>query len=284
MEGKIFLFIVLTLDIVLTAPTTLLSKQDLENIEDTNTNLENVQEIGTIKQHRVSKSYAFPINDLKAENSGRQDKMLGYFGYYPQQQQQLTNSFYPQEYYDYEPNEIDESMSRVNRRRPQHNMGQIENNSPIFYIRLPPTPYMFVPGLGYVSQPPSIQPMSQQMGSLGHGQMSHMPQMSHMQQMSQMPQMPQMPVNPFINVPLNFLANGKPSNIYQWPGYGQQFNMPYPIRPQHRPFYHKQKPFIQDSKIHNLKGQYLFNGRPEEVFLLQNSYNPLYSNNLNNFY
>lgn len=277
MEGKIFLIIVLTLDIVLTAPTTLLSKSTMENIEETTENLEIEQDIGTITQHRIPKSYAFPINDLKTANSGRQDKMLGYFNYYPQQQQ-LTNSFYPQEYYEYGPNE--EDMSRVNRRRPQNNMGQIEN-SPIFYIRLPPTPYMFVPGLGYVSQPPSIQPMSQQMGSLGHSQMSHIPQMPHMQQM---PQMPQMPVNPFINVPLNFLANGKPSNIYQWPGYGQQFNMPYPIRPQHRPYYHKPKPFMHDSKIHNLKGQYLFNGRPEELFLLQNSYNPLYSNNLNNFY
>lgn len=272
MGGKIVLFIVLSLDIVLTAAAPLLSINNVENIEDIkSTKLE--KDNVTIKQQRVSKSYAFPINDLKTENSGRQDKMLGYFGYYPH----LSNSFYPQEYYDYDTNEEEENMSRVNRRRPQNSMGQIEN-SPIFYIRLPPTPYMFVPGLGYVSQPPTVQPMSQ-MGSLGHSQMTPISQMPQMSQMPHMPQMPQMPINPFINVPLNFLANGKPSNIYQWPGYGQQFNMPYPIRQQHRPYYHKQKPFIQDSKIHNLKGQYLFNGRPEEVFLLQNSYNPVYSNN-----
>lgn len=32
------------------------------------------------------------------------------------------------------------------------------DDSNIYYIRLPPTPYMFVPGLGYVSQPPKYSP------------------------------------------------------------------------------------------------------------------------------
>jgi len=32
-------------------------------------------------------------------------------------------------------------------------------NSPVFYIRLPPAPYMFVPGLGYVSPHPYNTPM-----------------------------------------------------------------------------------------------------------------------------
>lgn len=32
------------------------------------------------------------------------------------------------------------------------------DDSNIYYIRLPPTPYMYVPGLGYVSQPPKYSP------------------------------------------------------------------------------------------------------------------------------
>ncbi|CRK94924.1 CLUMA_CG008415, isoform A [Clunio marinus] len=45
-------------------------------------------------------------------------------------------------------------------------------------------------------------------------------------------------------------------------------------------------PFIQESKVTNLKGPFLFNGRPEEIFLLQNTFNPLYTNPrfMNNFY
>lgn len=167
--------------------------------------------------------------------------------------------------------EEEEILSRTNqghRRRPQQNF----KNSPIYYIRLPPTPYMFVPGLGYISQPPTITPMApiSPIQSLGGPQ----------------------PVSPFYNIPLNFLANGKPSNIYQWGGngYGQsfvqpqysQFGIPHypPPRPQ-RPY---QRPFIQDSKITHLKGPFLFNGRPEDIFLLQNSFNPIYPNPLNGYY
>ena len=125
-------------------------------------------------------------------------------------------------------------------------------DSPIYYIRLPPTPYVFVPGLGYVSQPPPPPaPMTSQ-------------------------------INPFINVPIDFIANGKPTNIYQWsgapsvqPGYPNNPAYPYP----------KPKPTKPDSNVNTLnKGPYVFNGKPSDVYVLRDSVNALYSDALQNFY
>lgn len=213
------------------------------------------------------------LNDLDSEDSVRYNKMLDYFGYYPQPMMpSYPTPFYPQNFYD-DFNNIDDEdmMSRANRRKPSSSQ-----NSPIFYIRLPPTPYMFVPGMGYISQPPTIQPIATQF---------QMP-----------PPMPHVPMNPFINLPINFISNGKPTNVYQWNtaqspsglgnGYvGPQYPSYLPTRP-HRPPY-RPKPFIQDSKITHLKGPFVFNGRPEDVFILPNNpynspYNSPYSNGYNN--
>lgn len=232
--------------------------------------------------------------EMKVEESVRQHKMFDYFGYVPQPMMAAyPTPFYPsphQSYYeDY--NHIDEEegmMSRANRRKPASS----QQNSPIFYIRLPPTPYMFVPGMGYISQPPTIQPIATQFTAPP-------------------PQLHRVPVNPFINLPVSFLSNGKPTNVYQWGGSaaaagGHQPNAisgsehnggPYGSPPQFpsylqsRPVQHRpssgyrphQKPYLQDSKIHHLKGPYVFNGRPEEVFVLPNSpysmpFNPQYTN------
>lgn len=180
--------------------------------------------------------------------------------------------YYPPEFYDdleayygdySEEDEIVSRMSPVgNRRRPTT---ASYKNSPIYYIRLPPTPYMFIPGLGYISQPPSYAPMAS---------------------------VPQ-PISPFYNLPLDFISNGKPTGIYQWgspsnelnPQYVQhstQFDLypSYHQRPQ-RPSYSQRpigslNPFNQKSKVTNLKGPYIFNGRPEGVYLLRNSFNPIY--------
>lgn len=214
--------------------------------------------------------------DLLGETGLRQSKMIGFlpyggfpfgsFGY-------SAPVFYPPEFYDdfaafYGFSDSDEEiMSRQNpgnRRRPAGNF----KNSPIYYVRLPPTPYMFVPGLGYVSQPPTYTPMS--------------------------PVPP--PISPFYNLPLDFISNGKPTNIYQWgspvntfaasqPQYVQQSAPQYgsypsqyqrPQRPSFQRPMNSMNPYVQESKITNLKGPFLFNGRPEEIFLLQNSYNPIY--------
>lgn len=125
-------------------------------------------------------------------------------------------------------------------------------DSPIYYIRLPPTPYVFVPGLGYVSQPPPPpSPLSS-------------------------------PINPFINLPIDFIANGKPTNIYQWSGApalepGMTHRPTLPSYP-----YPKPKP---DSSVNSLnKGPYMFNGRPSDVYVLRDSVNAMYSDALQSFY
>ncbi|XP_033214799.1 uncharacterized protein LOC117171526 [Belonocnema kinseyi] len=110
--------------------------------------------------------------------------------------------------------------------------------SNIYYIRLPPTPYMFVPGLGYISQPPRYSPPPLS------------PHITHVRPMrpARPPTIYQPHVNPFIKVPIDFVSNGKPTSVYQWPSQD--------ARPENR--------------ISNLdKGPYGFNGRPSSVYLLR---------------
>lgn len=118
-------------------------------------------------------------------------------------------------------------------------------NSPIYYIRLPPTPYVFIPGVGYVSQPPTLRPP---------------------------PVVQSTPESNFINLPTRFVSNGKPTGVYLW--------NPAAEHPYARP-----KPLAQDSLMTNLnKGPYVFNGKPSDIFLLRNTYNSLYADALQNFY
>lgn len=228
--------------------------------------------------------------NVRTKEKSRNDKMLDFYRYfsptpsyapmpyvpyYPQYYQQpymsaFYSPYYPgpmvdpnqnAEEYDEEytdSNDVDDSDdgSRANKRRPA------SKNSPIFYIRLPPTPYMFVPGMGYISQPPTIQPLT-----------------------------PQYPINPFINLPLTYLSNAKPTGVFPWnpqasTNYaGPQFPSYLPPRPQ-KPY--RPKPQIppgsaaaaaalqgpaQDSKITHL-GSYLFNGRPESIYLMPPYHNP----------
>lgn len=221
---------------------------------------------------KLSKSFKLPPREfLSLSPSHRSNKMLDYFTYFPEP---IVPPYHTPEYYaqhgyynEMNPMEVDELMARANRRRPHGN-----ENSPIYYIRLPPTPYMFVPGMGYISQPPTIQPLTPQYS---------MP--------PQLPVNPVNPVNPFLNVPVNFLSNGKPTNVYQWgnnPTFGPQYPSYLPSRPQHRPGY-RPKPYLHDSKITHLKGPYVFNGRPEDIYVLPNDpyqqspYRPQYSSNFN---
>lgn len=206
-----------------------------------------------------------PVKDLNVDESTRRHKMLDFYGYFPQQAIMpgfQPPRFYPQNYYEdfnMVNDEEDDVISRAsNRRKPGSSQ-----NSPIFYIRLPPTPYMFVPGMGYISQPPSYQPLTTQ-----YPMPQHLP-----------PPQPIRHINQFVNVPVNFLANGKPSNIYQWNaapslgnGFGPQYPSYLPARP-HQPSYRPHKPSYghQDSKITHLKGPFVFNGRPEDIFVLPNS-------------
>ncbi|XP_015590899.1 uncharacterized protein LOC107265695 [Cephus cinctus] len=111
--------------------------------------------------------------------------------------------------------------------------------SNIYYIRLPPTPYMFVPGLGYISQPPtySTAPLRPQLAPLR----PYRPQSIY-----------QPSINPFINLPIDFVSNGKPTSVYQWQSSA--------FKPSKRP----------ESQVANLdKGPYFFNGRPTSLYLLR---------------
>lgn len=248
--------------------------------EDSATN----QETSTLKEESASQI---------APTSRRQNKALNLFGYFPPF---LSSGL------DYSDDDDDvtfgvsddgledDDLSRTlpSRRRqqskkkngqgnfPNDNINSLQyDNSPIFYIRLPPTPYMFVPGLGYVSQPPSLGPMA-----------------------------PPPPQDPFINLPLDFVSNGKPTGVYQWngaPSFSQMPQMPQmdpfgygpppqpmmPVqRPSYNPSYSKPKPKPpSNSKVTNLKGQYVFNGKPgDNVYVLRDTYNSIYSDALQNFY
>lgn len=199
-------------------------------------------------------------------------------------------------------NEIEEPMPRAaSDHRPQSthfdtapttgSNAATARNSQIYFMRFAPMPYMFMPGLGFTSaQPnlPAFQPYT-------------VPAIS-----------------PVLNIPLNFVANGKPTNIYQMGGTPNDlqnsvnFNNvnPFSVRPPsplssafafvgaHRPtaaniansytshgaFGQPAPPqsalqsLQQDSKMTLLKRPFLFNGRPDEIYTLPNNFNSLYSN------
>lgn len=174
-------------------------------------------------------------------------------------------------------------FSRANRRRPGAGKGGNNRNSPIFYIRLPPTPYMFIRGLGYISNPPTITPLPTPVPSFGYPSPYQNPN-PYMSMPAANPYM--QPSNPFINMPLNFMSNAKPVGVYQYQsqpapamrfpinGYGPNQVAPLRQRPQFgmgptssngNSGYNN-----PDSKITHLKGPFIFNGRPEDIYLLQN--------------
>ncbi|XP_050316800.1 uncharacterized protein LOC126750967 [Bactrocera neohumeralis] len=164
-------------------------------------------------------------------------------------------------------------------------------NSQIYFMRFAPMPYMLMPGLGFTSTHTNLPPF----------QPYTVPAIS-----------------PVLNIPLNFVANGKPTNIYQMGGTPNDFQNsanfnnvnPFGMRPPsplssafafvgaHRPTaaniassYSSHGAFgpstapqsalqslQQDSKMTLLKRPFLFNGRPDEIYTLPNNFNPLYSN------
>lgn len=217
-------------------------------------------------------------------------------GYDTDEQQSTANDVDSNGGDDYE----EDIFSRANRRR-QGSKGNGNRNSPIFYIRLPPTPYMFIRGLGYISNPPTIQPLPTPVPSFNP--YSNPYQNPYMQMPAANPYM-QQPPNPFINVPVNYMSNAKPVGVYQYQAAGYQQpqtqtptrfpingygpNQVTPIR-QRPSFGHHQSSglggvgmsqgggsngigngYNPDSKITHLKGPFIFNGRPEDIYLLQN--------------
>lgn len=207
--------------------------------------------------------------------------------------------------------DADDDMSRGNRRR------HASYDSPIYYIRVPPTPYMFVPGVGYISQPPTILPPAmrpytpqytppQYTSPQYTGPQYTSPQYTSPQYTSPHYSAPQYSTpqyssppyqalaaipapSPFINLPIPFISNGKPTGVYQWNA-GASFGAPQfpqylPSRPQ-RPSYKPKPSYRPDSKITHLTG--MFNGRPEDIYLLQQGspFNapPMYTHPISRYY
>ncbi|EDW67896.1 trithorax group protein osa [Drosophila virilis] len=220
-------------------------------------------------------------------------KMLPFIGYaqpllIPFPLYIAPDMFYPS-YPDSSNNLEDVVMSRAaGERRPPSSHSS--RNSPIYYVRLPPTPYMFVPtNLAPTPFGNSFSPL-----------LTYQP-------------MPTFSTfGSVFNLPVNFLSNGKPSGIYQMhgapsdlapftPGFGGSFNMrpPTPSNP-YRPmppapaagYGHGQQSFglaalpapQQDSKLTSLKRPFVFNGRPEDIYILPNNLNSLYNYNEQNYY
>ncbi|XP_065213796.1 uncharacterized protein LOC135840963 [Planococcus citri] len=75
-----------------------------------------------------------------------------------------------------------------------------------------------------------------------------------------------------IQLPVSFLANGKPTRIHTFA------SDPKP-KPEVKPVEN------QNSNIFNLnKGPYFLNGKPSDLYLLQDTFNPFNGNPLNSFY
>ncbi|XP_014601246.1 PREDICTED: uncharacterized protein LOC106785370 [Polistes canadensis] len=157
------------------------------------------------------------------------------------------------------------------------NTGEKYHESNIFYIRLPPTPYMFVPGLGYISQPPTYSTANLR---------PHIPQSKPSRPQVQTYRRP----NPFIKLPIDFVSNGKPTSVYHWqkkkpltnvklttdspitnlddlkPGFVNN-GKPTTIYQWHTNLKPGKRP---DNYVNNLdKGPYLFNGKPISLYLLK---------------
>lgn len=166
----------------------------------------------------------------------RNRKNKGFFFHYPYVPQ--IRHHYPH----YDSNFEDCNYSGSEERTPGGKKKYQDSN--IYYIKLPPTPYMFVPGLGYVSQPPRYSPPPQ-LPPLN-------PPMANVRPFRppRPPTIYQPHVNPFIKVPIDFISNGKPTSVYQWQD--------------------EKPPSRNDNQITNLdKGPYVFNGRPSSIYLIR---------------
>ncbi|KAH8340679.1 hypothetical protein KR059_004030 [Drosophila kikkawai] len=168
-------------------------------------------------------------------------------------------------------------------RRPAASHSSPARNSPIYYVRLPPTPYMFVPNMPTAPFGGGFSPL-----------LTYQPMPSFSAYGS------------VFNLPVNFLANGKPTGIYQVDGSpseglgslgssGSLGSGTFGLRPPtpSNPFRPMSSPSVggygnspqsfglasmpvpqQDSKLTSLKRPFVFNGRPEDIYILPNNLSP----------
>ncbi|XP_047469559.1 serine proteinase stubble-like [Penaeus chinensis] len=135
-------------------------------------------------------------------------------------------------------------------------LSQPVTNSPIFYIRLPPNPYVYVPGLGYVS------PNSNSYN--------------------------------FIRPDVDFVNNGKPSSIYHFKPSSTTTipptttttttttTTPAPTTTPAKTV--RPLPTKKPSPITWLSGPWFFNGRPSNMFIFNSPHNPGHFDKLHQTY
>ncbi|XP_076751582.1 uncharacterized protein LOC143432214 [Xylocopa sonorina] len=207
-----------------------------------------------------------PFNEARDKITKRTRKHKAIFINHPiVEQPPFSNAAYVLE------DSMEDDSDIVGRTRANLNRFQ---ESDIFYIRLPPAPYMFVPGFGYISQPPTYSTASLR---------PHTPYAR--------PGKPK-PANPFINLPIDFVSNGKPTSVYHWQKKTNKKPTDSPITnldSLSADFVNNGKPTSiyqwqanlkpinkPDDFVNNLdKGPYVFNGKLASFFLLKSDGTPL---------
>lgn len=213
---------------------------------------ENLQKLREVVMDKLSSGSARKSKEMELPTgSARKQKSYGYFPYLPNP---VMNYNFPPDMGYYFP-QGKTPLSQEWRTEPfkRKNSPQLMD-SPIYYVRLPPSPYIFVPGMGYVSRPPSLN----EPGMLD-ALTENKPDSSSNQGDGIRPEN-------FIHVPIDFVSNGKPTGVYTLPN--EPISKPNP-----------------DSGFYNLdKGPYLYNGKPIELYVLRNTYRHMYADALTNFY
>lgn len=190
----------------------------------------------------------------EVKNLDRKQKSLSYYSYFPRPLMHLEYTpnigyYYPHQDKNFGHLFPEEWLSRT---EPFKRKNTQLLDSPTYYIRLPPNPYVFVPGVGYISRPPSLNE----------------PEVLNTVE-EQKPERPaQNDISPssFLHLPMDFVSNGKPTSIYQLPND--------PVL----------KPKPESNILTMNKGPYVFNGKPTDIYILRNSYNSIYADALTHFY
>ncbi|XP_014486050.1 PREDICTED: uncharacterized protein LOC106750305 [Dinoponera quadriceps] len=144
--------------------------------------------------------------------------------------------------------------------RPAGGSKRSYQESNIIYIRLPATPYIFVPGFGYISQSPKYSTVATDgLKSQLVPVVAQLPQQlllsaSHARPTKQpaQPTASLQSVDPFIKLPIDFVSNGKPTSVYQW----RQ-------KPDKRPV---DSPI---TKLDSLSADFVSNGKPTSIYQWQ---------------
>ncbi|KAK7575998.1 hypothetical protein V9T40_012284 [Parthenolecanium corni] len=123
-------------------------------------------------------------------------------------------------------------------------------DSPIFYFRMPVSaPFIYFSNFDEPPQYPAFTPYNVASAAT-------------------------FPIHP-LHLPIPFTSNGKPSHIYKFPQSDITNEKPTT----------KPKVTTTQKPVVNLnKGPYQFNGKPADIYLLQDSFSSFFENSLNNFY